>query len=154
MKEFEKTTIGSEPGAVNQVTQSGEVHKPGVEEFSRRNFLGPTVLATAALAGLTAHAQETQDTREAEKDISATDPGQENKLLLDENPSSNMPPPTDHGDIGPVWYSFDLGAQTGAGGRLDARGELESVAELKGSGRRKHAAHRRQLPRIPLAHRR
>ena len=60
------------------------------------------------MAELTAHAQETQDTRKAKKDISATDPGQENKPLLDENPSSNMPPPTDHGDIGPVWYSFDL----------------------------------------------
>jgi oxalate decarboxylase len=77
---------------------------------SRRSFLGvgSTVLATAALAGITAHAQETKDTRKADKDHSASDPGQENKALLDENPSSNMPPPTDSGDIGPVWYSFDL----------------------------------------------
>ncbi|HTZ95995.1 MAG TPA: cupin domain-containing protein [Terriglobales bacterium] len=49
-----------------------------------------------------------QDTRQAEKNSSVSDPGQENAPLLDENPSSNMPPPTDHGDIGPVWYSFDL----------------------------------------------
>jgi len=79
-------------------------------DLSRRNFLGvsSTALATAALAGIAAHAQEMQDTRKAEKDISASDPGQENKVLLDENPSSNTPPPTDHGDIGPVWYSFDL----------------------------------------------
>jgi oxalate decarboxylase len=78
--------------------------------LSRRNFLEvtSTALATAGLAGLAAHAQETQDTRKAEKDHSSTDPAQENKPLLDENPSSNMPPPTDHGDIGPVWYSFDL----------------------------------------------
>jgi oxalate decarboxylase len=27
---------------------------------------------------------------------------------LDENPNSNFPPPTDHGNIDPVWYSFDL----------------------------------------------
>lgn len=81
-----------------------------VADLSRRNFLGvgSTALATAALAGITAHAQEMQDTRKAEKDISVSNPGQENKLLLAENPSSNMPPPTDHGDIGPVWYSFDL----------------------------------------------
>ena len=81
-----------------------------VADLSRRNFLGvgSTALATAALAGLTASAQEMQDTRKAEKDISISNPGQENKVLLDENPSSNMPPPTDHGDIGPVWYSFDL----------------------------------------------
>src|ERR1700739_3326056 len=79
-------------------------------DLSRRNFLGvsSTALATAALVGITAHAQEVQDTRKAEKDISASNPGQENKPLLVENPSSNTPPPTDHGDIGPVWYSFDL----------------------------------------------
>ena len=78
--------------------------------LSRRNFLEATstALATAGLAGLTAHAQETQDTREAEKGRSVSNPGQENKPLLEENPSSNMPPPTDRGDIGPVWYSFDL----------------------------------------------
>src|ERR1700740_2298021 len=79
-------------------------------DLSRRNFLGvsSTALATAALAGIAAHAQEVQDTRKAETDQSASDPGQENILLLDENPDSNLPPPTDHGDIGPVWYSFDL----------------------------------------------
>ena len=38
MKEFEKTTIGSESGAVNQVTQSGELHKPGVEGFREGIF--------------------------------------------------------------------------------------------------------------------
>jgi oxalate decarboxylase len=109
MKEIEKTKVGSEPEAVNQVTQDGEVHKPG-GELSRRNFLGVSsaTLATAALAGLTAHAQEAQNTHKAEKDTSASDPGQENRPLLAENPSSNMPPATDHGDIGPVWYSFDL----------------------------------------------
>jgi oxalate decarboxylase len=81
-----------------------------VADLSRRSFLGAssTALATAALVGITAHAQETQDTRKADKDDSASDPGQENKALLAENPSSNMPPPTDSGDIGPVWYSFDL----------------------------------------------
>src|ERR1700751_2749853 len=81
-----------------------------IEQPSRRSFLGMSsaALATAALAGVAANAQETQDTRKAEKDISISDPGQENKPLLEENPSSNLPPPTDHGDIGPIWYSFDL----------------------------------------------
>ena len=89
---------------------SDQDENKAVADLSRRNFLGvgSTALATAALAGITAHAQEMQDTRKAEKDISASNPGQENKPLLAENPSSNMPPPTDHGDIGPVWYSFDL----------------------------------------------
>jgi len=81
-----------------------------IADLSRRSFLGvgSTAVATAALAGITAHAQETQDTRKADQDHSASDPGQENKTLMAENPSSNMPPPTDHGDIGPVWYSFNL----------------------------------------------
>ena len=90
---------------------SGEQESKATKEgLSRRNFLGvgSTALATAALAGLTAHAQETQDTRKAEKDISDSNPGQENRPLLNQNPSSNAPPPTDNGDIGPVWYSFDL----------------------------------------------
>jgi hypothetical protein len=28
--------------------------------------------------------------------------------LLDLNPNSNLPPPTDHGEMVPLWYSFDL----------------------------------------------
>src|SRR5580693_9586572 len=83
---------------------------PGMEGLSRRTFLaaGSTGLATAALASLAVNAQEKTDTEKADHDHSSSNPGQENKPLLDENPSSNMPPPTDHGDIGPVWYSFDL----------------------------------------------
>jgi oxalate decarboxylase len=110
MKELEKIKSGNEPADASEATQTGDVHNQGTEGISRRNFLGvgSTTLATAALAGLTAHAQDVQDTRKAEKDISASNPGQENKPLLDENPSSNAPPPTDEGDIGPVWYSFDL----------------------------------------------
>ena len=79
-------------------------------ELSRRNFLEitSTALATAGLAALAANAQEQQDTRTAEKSPSLSDPAKENMSLLDQNPSSNTPPPTDHGDIGPVWYSFDL----------------------------------------------
>jgi oxalate decarboxylase len=80
------------------------------ESLSRRSFLGAgsATLAAAALAGLTANAQQRDDTRKAESDHSSSNPGQENKPLLDENPNSNMPPPTDHGDVGPIWYSFDL----------------------------------------------
>jgi hypothetical protein len=105
MEKVDKTSIASEPEAADQLTQAGEVHKPDTHGFSRRNFLGvsPTLVATAALAGLTAHAQEAGDTRKAEKDISASDPAQENKPLLDENPSSNMPPPTDLNRSLPRW---------------------------------------------------
>jgi oxalate decarboxylase len=80
------------------------------ESPSRRSFLGMSsvALATAAFAGLTANAQERASTQKAEHDHSSSDPGQENKPLLAENPNSNTPPPTDHGDVVPIWYSFDL----------------------------------------------
>jgi oxalate decarboxylase len=80
------------------------------ESPSRRSFLGMSsvALATAAFAGLTANAQEKASTQKAEHDHSSSDPGQENTPLLTENPNSNTPPPTDHGDVVPLWYSFDL----------------------------------------------
>lgn len=81
-----------------------------LEHPSRRNFLGMSsvALATAALTGLTANAQQRASTEKAEKDHSSSDPGQENKALLGLNPNSNNPPPTDHGSVVPLWYSFDL----------------------------------------------
>jgi oxalate decarboxylase len=81
-----------------------------LEHPTRRSFLGlsSVALATAAFAGLTAHAQEKSSTQKAEHDHSSSDPGQENKALLALNPNSNTPPPTDHGDVVPIWYSFDL----------------------------------------------
>jgi oxalate decarboxylase len=107
MSETKETKTSTE---VNNGTSEPQEGMTGTEGLSRRTFLGvgSAGLATATLAAFTAHAQEVQDTRKAEKDTSASNPGQENKPLLDENPSSNTPPPTDHGDIGPVWYSFDL----------------------------------------------
>ncbi len=78
------------------------------EHPSRRNFLGSVALAGAAFSAGTASAQEKASTQRAEHDHSSSDPGQENKALLAENPNSNTPPPTDHGDVGPIWYSFDL----------------------------------------------
>jgi oxalate decarboxylase len=78
-------------------------------ELSRRRFLSVgSALATTALTGLPVQASRSNDAHKAEKETSAGDPQEENKPLLVENPSSNMPPPTDRGDIGPVWYSFDL----------------------------------------------
>jgi len=84
--------------------------KPGTQGLSRRTFLevGSAGLAGAALASLAVNTQERSDTEKADHDHSASNPGPENKPLLDENPNSNLPPPTDHGHVEPIWYSFDL----------------------------------------------
>jgi oxalate decarboxylase len=81
-----------------------------MQNLSRRNFLeyGSAAVAAAALTTFTAHAQQRENTAKAESDHSSNDPGPENRSLLAENPNTNTPPPTDHGDIGPIWYSFDL----------------------------------------------
>jgi|SRR6187402_617105 len=77
---------------------------------SRRKFLGvgSAAVAAAAFVALNAEAQQRSDTRKAEHDHSSSNPGQENQVLLKQNPNSNNPPPSDHGDVGPIWYSFDL----------------------------------------------
>jgi oxalate decarboxylase len=80
------------------------------EFLSRRHWLraGSASVATAAIAGLAHAGQQTPNTLKAEGDHSISNPGPKNKSLFDENPDSNVPPPTDHGDFGPIWYSFDL----------------------------------------------
>ncbi|QMV19004.1 cupin domain-containing protein [Granulicella sp. 5B5] len=77
---------------------------------SRRRFLGRTSLTLAAAIGgaAVAHAQQRSQIHAGEADHSSSNPGQENAALLAENPNSNTPPETDFGDIGPIWYSFDL----------------------------------------------
>src|ERR1700729_313177 len=70
--------------------------------------MSAVALATAPHPGLSGRAQERASTQKAEHDHSSNDPGPENKPLLDENQNSNTPPPTDHGDVVPIWYSFDL----------------------------------------------
>src|SRR5580658_1662463 len=58
--------------------------------LSRRKMFGiSSALATAALAGVAANAQQTVNTRKAEGGKSASDPGPENTALLNENPNSN-----------------------------------------------------------------
>src|SRR5580698_7464254 len=108
-----------------------------LESPTRRNFLGASsaALAAATFAGLTASAQQRENTREAESDHSSSDRGQENMPLLAENPDSNTPPPTDHGDIGPDWYPFDLAlkrVEEGGWMHQVTQRELPLSAELTG----------------------
>jgi len=128
--------------------------KPEIETsalgLSRRNFLGvgSAALATATFAAVAAHAQELENTRKAESDRSFSDPAQENQPLLDENPSSNMPPATDHGDVGPIWYSFDLAhkrVQEGGWTHQVTQRELPSSTELAGVNMRLTAGAFREL---------
>ncbi|SHF67226.1 oxalate decarboxylase [Kaistia soli DSM 19436] len=48
------------------------------------------------------------ETDKAEHGISASNPGPRNTRLVQLNPNSDIPPPTDHGVVEPFWYSFDL----------------------------------------------
>src|SRR3984893_9006805 len=93
-----------------QITMNAKQYDTILKALSRRNFLrAGSAVAMTALAGASAlRGQERPSTRAAEHDHSSSDPGPENKSLLGENPDSNTPPPTDHGDVVPLWYSFDL----------------------------------------------
>ena len=84
--------------------------KPGADGLSRRSFsaMSSAGVGSAALASLSLNGQERGDIASAGNDHSASNPGPENKLLSEENSNSNFPPPTDSGNLEPVWYSFDL----------------------------------------------
>jgi len=120
------------------------------DRVSRRSVLGigSAALAAAALAGLSAHAQTRDGTHQAERDHSSSNPGQENKPLLNENPNSNTPPPTDNGDVGPIWYSFDLAhkrIQEGGWTHQVTQRELPSSTEIAGVNMRLTAGSFREL---------
>jgi oxalate decarboxylase len=123
---------------------------PTVQAVSRRIFLGAgsVAVATAALTGITAHAQQREDTRKAERDHSTSNPGPENNMLFHENPNTNTPPPTDHGDIGPIWYSFDLArkrVEEGGWTHQVTQRELPSSTDIAGVNMRLTAGSFREL---------
>lgn len=129
-------------------TQSED--KTPFDGVSRRNFLsiGSAALAATATVGLTAHAQQLENTTQAEKGHSSSDPGPENKALLSINPNSNTPPPTDHGDIGPIWYSFDLArkrVERGGWTHQVTQRELPPSTDLAGVNMRLTAGSFREL---------
>jgi len=120
------------------------------EGLSRRSFLGvgSAGLASAALASLSANAQDRSNIAKGEQDHSLTNPGPENRVLLDQNPNSNLPPPTDHGNIQPIWYSFDLThkrVQEGGWTNQVTERELPSSKEIAGVRMRLTAGSFREL---------
>jgi oxalate decarboxylase len=123
---------------------------PTVQAVSRRIFLGAgsVAVATAALTGFTADAQQREDTRKAESDHSTSNPGPENDVLFHENPNTNTPPPTDHGDFGPIWYSFDLArkrVEEGGWTHQVTQRELPSSTDIAGVNMRLTAGSFREL---------
>ncbi len=78
----------------------------------------------------------------------ASSPRPGNVPLQRENPNSNTPPPTDHGEIGPIWYSFDLAhkrVQPGGWTHQVTQRELPSSTELTGVNMRLTAGSFREL---------
>jgi oxalate decarboxylase len=124
--------------------------KTFLDEVSRRSFLGvgSAALVAGAMAGITAHAQQRESTASAESNHSSSDPGPENRGLLGENPNSNTPPTTDHGDIGPIWYSFDLArkrVEEGGWTHQVTQRELPSSKDLAGVNMRLTSGSFREL---------
>lgn len=90
--------------------------EPKSEGLSRRMFVGAAALAGAGFFGTQALAQRRKEQQAGRQGNNASDPGPENKSLLGMNPSANNPPFTDHGNPGPIWYSFDLAPKRMQGG--------------------------------------
>jgi oxalate decarboxylase len=68
--------------------------------------------------------------------------------LISLNPNSNTPPRTDHGDVGPIWYSFDLThkrIQPGGWTHQVTQRELPSSKDLTGVNMRLTAGSFREL---------
>jgi oxalate decarboxylase len=75
-----------------------------------------------------------RNTAKAQRDHSMSDPGQQNFDLVNMNPNSSVPPPTDHGVVEPVWYSFDLTHR-----RVQEGGWTHQVTERELRSSKEHA---------------
>ncbi|MBB5059373.1 oxalate decarboxylase family bicupin protein [Granulicella aggregans] len=116
--------------------------------LSRRRFMGAAALASAGFASATAMAQTRQEKQAGLQQQNNTDPGPENKSLQAENPNSNTPPFTDHGNPGPIWFSFDLvpkRIQAGGWTHQVTQRELPSSKEIAGVNMRLTAGSFREL---------
>lgn len=115
---------------------------------SRRMFVGAAALAGAGFIGADATAQTRAEQFAGRLGNSPSDPGPENKTLLGENPGANNPPFTDHGNPGPIWYSFDLAPKRMQGGGWThqvTQRELPPSKDLAGVNMRLTAGSFREL---------
>ena len=131
---------------------AGEVTSMYADEISyslsRRMFVGAAALAGAGFLGVPALAQNRSEQKAGRTQPSASDPGPENQPLLRQNPSANTPPFTDHGNPGPVWFSFDLAPKRMQGGGWThqvTQRELPPSRDLAGVNMRLTAGSFREL---------
>jgi oxalate decarboxylase len=116
--------------------------------LSRRMFAGAAALAGAGFFSGSAEGQTRAEQLAGRRGSSPSDPGPENKTLLGENPSANNPPFTDHGNPGPIWYSFDLAPKRMQGGGWThqvTQRELPPSRDLAGVNMRLTAGSFREL---------
>src|SRR5271156_3039702 len=121
------------------------------EPLSRRSFLGAAasaISAGAVLAAPFAFAQSRSNIATGEQNNSASNPGPVNPTIAAQQPDSVTPPPTDHGDVNPFWYSFDLAhrrIQDGGWTRQVTEKDLPTSKDLAGVNMRLTAGSYREL---------
>ena len=122
-------------------------NKSATSPLTRRDFLAA---GSASLAGTSLWASASAEERgsaNGEHRV-GSDPGQKNVPLEKENPNSNTPPATDHGDLGPIWYSFNLAhkrVENGGWTRQVTQRELPNSTEIAGVNMRLEAGSFREL---------
>ena len=122
--------------------------KGSEEGLSRRSFVGAAALAGAGFVAAGASAQVRKESEAGRQGNNASDPGPVNKLLEQENPNSNLPPFTDHGNPGVVWYSFNIAPKRLQGGgwtRQVTERELPTSKDLAGVNMRLTSGSFREL---------
>jgi oxalate decarboxylase len=118
--------------------------------INRRSFLGAAAatLSGGAFFAPMMLAQTREEVRQGTGNHSADNPGPVNKLLQSESGSSNTPPDTDHGDVMPLWYSFELAhrrIQDGGWTRQVTQNDLPDSKDLAGVNMRLTAGSYREL---------
>jgi oxalate decarboxylase len=111
-------------------------------------FLSMAALVGAGFFGSSALAQTRTEQFAGRTGNNASDPGPGNTSPLDQNPNSNHPPFTDHGNPGPIWYSFDLAPkriQAGGWTHQVTQRELPSAKDIAGVNMRLTAGSFREL---------
>jgi len=120
------------------------------EFLNRRSFLGAAAAAISAGAVFAPFAlgQSRTTISKGEQDHSASNPGPANPALAALAGNSNNPPDTDHGDVNPFWYSFELAhrrIQDGGWTRQVTEKDLPASTDLAGVNMRLTAGSYREL---------